>query len=242
MRSQSGSCPAGRRTPPEGSREYTAGSARVKARRGPRRDALSGGSVLARAGGRNAACRRGSRARPGARTAGRARCTGSPSRLTPPPAIRRRASLRDATPEPVGEQRRQVHRRRRAMATVGMSSGARRSRTTRLKCSSARSPGPRPVEAVGDQPGRGGACRRRGGRAGGGSPGASSRYHSASAASGMLIVRPNCSSGGSATPMWLPSDLLIFRSPSMPEQERHRHDDLGRAGRRRPGSRGPASG
>ena len=37
-------------------------------------------------------------------------CTGSPSRLTPPPAIRRRASLREATPSRSARRAGQVHR------------------------------------------------------------------------------------------------------------------------------------
>ncbi len=50
--------------------------------------------------------------------------------------------------------------------------------------------------------------------------------YSAIASSGIAIVLPYISCGGSVTPIWLPSDLDILRCPSVPDQDRHRQDRL----------------
>ena len=61
--------------------------------------------------------------------------------------------------------------------------------------------------------------------AGHGLPPTTSRYQSASIASGIRIVRPNCSSGAAVSGMLLPTDELIF-APSHESEERRRQHDL----------------
>ena len=218
------SAPAGT-NPPKRSGEYTAAIPAGQGWRGRRTGSVR--PVAARPGGRSAACRRGSRGRRARPRRGRDRGTGSPSRVTPPPAIRRRASLREGTPRASARSAGRCTVPA-AIAISGTSSGAWRSRTTRLKWSSARSPGPGAVEAVGDQAAQAALVLAPGARPAAARPAPAAGTTPPAAASGMLIVRPNCSSGGSATPIWLPSDLLIFCSPSSAGEDRHRHHDLGR--------------
>ena len=86
--------------PPQRSREYSPPERRVKdGGAGNRRPCADRGQ----AGGRRRAKRRfpALRTRPASSPASRSSAvTGSPSRLTPPPVIRRRASLREAIPRP----------------------------------------------------------------------------------------------------------------------------------------------
>ena len=76
--------------------------------------------------------------------------------------------------------------------------------------------GVRAVEALDDRARQRALGVARRGPAGGARSPSSSRYHVAIASSGSRIVLPYISSGGSVTPMWLPSDLDIFSAPSVP--------------------------
>ena len=89
-------------------------------------------------------------------------------------------------------------------------------------------PAPGAVEAVGERAAPGGACRPPGGR-----PAAARRERGAgttprSSASGMLIVRPNCSSGGVGDADLVAERLAHLLLAVEPGEDRHRHHDLRR--------------
>ena len=186
--------------------------ARVKAVAGPP-DALSGGSVLAPQPGEATFSRSEHPSVEGGGVHVEVGRLGSPLTLTPPPAMRRRrASLRDATPSrsarSAGRCTARGHGPRHLLRRASVPEDP-------VEVRLGTHPRARAVETVGDQSPEAALVLAR--VAGGGaSSGESSRYYSPRRASGIRMTRPNCSSGGSATPMWLPRDLLIFRSPSMP--------------------------
>ena len=211
--------PLGRRSDLAGrttSRTIAAPGAEAGAMRSVPARRRSGRAQPARSGACRAAAR-GRRARRPGRRAARAG-SGSPSSRTPPWASSApRLRARDA--ERLGQQRGQVDRSPSpcASATSGISSGSSCSTKTRSKRRLGRRRRPprrgsarRAPRASARLASRGAGAGRRAARR------AAARTTCAIAASGRRSVLPYISSGGSVTPMWLPSDFDIFRSPSVP--------------------------
>ena len=120
---------------------------------------------------------------------------------------------------------------------VSTSSGTSPRENARRKSSSARAGGVGVVEVRDDRAAQRGlgvarillrrprrACAARRSRPSGTS--VSSSYQLQISASGIDITLPNISPGGSWTPIELPSDFDIFSTPSVPDEQRQRHDDL----------------
>jgi hypothetical protein len=96
-----------------------------------------------------------------------------------------------------------------------MSSGRSPWTKTRAKCAAAAAAASSPWNRSTSLRARACFASRAEASAGGSSP-RSSRYQPYMAVSGMRMVFPYISSGASVTPIWLPRDFDIFRSPSTP--------------------------
>ena len=171
-------------------------------------------TVTPRAAAGSGACRpaaRGRRARP---PAGRARDTGSPSSFTPPWAIVRRASEREP-PNSRRDQLRKVHaplaRARGLLDLLRQLARHEHALEAAAAASAASAPWKRSTSA------RASAClASRGETSAGGSEPSSRSYHWRQRRIRDDSVLPYIWSGGSVIPMWLPTDLDIFCTPSVP--------------------------